>query len=225
MNQFIMPTQPDQKIVRKEVDSLISIAQKLEIKDEDGYIASWAIVGRHDDAMKRVTEVFGPFVQGLHQLHKMAVELRDSFIRPIAVSKNRLLDARSDFRQEQERLKKLEDEAKAAKLQAEQKKELERVAKELAKAGEKEAAAVVREEAKNVPLPVIAPTAAVPKLDGSVIKTRWVFSIDDPDAVERLYCSPDEKKIRKIVEALGDKANLKGVRVWKETKEHSRAVR
>lgn len=225
VNDFIMPAVPKQDAIRKESQSLMERSGGLVIHDEDGYLASWALVEHHDLAMQRISATFDPFVSGLHKLHKMAVELRDSFLRPIAVSKQSLLTRRAEYRLEQERLKKLEDEKQAAALQALQKKELERLAKKTEKAGDAEAAAVLREEAKTVPLPVMAPTAAVPVQSGSVIKARWTFEIIEPDKVEREYCDPSSTKIRKVVEALGDKAKISGIRIWKDVKEHSRSAK
>jgi peroxiredoxin family protein len=224
-SQFIMPAVPTTSAIRKEGESLVDRARDLCIRDEDSYVASWAMVQAHDAAIGRVSAVFDPFVSGLNKLHKMAVELRDGFIKPLVLSKTSLLDRRSMFRQEQERIKKDQDAKAALALQAQQKKDLEKLAKKEQKAGNVEAAETLREEAKNVPLPAMAPTAAVPKQAGAVIRERWTFEITDPDKVEREYCSPDATKIRKVVEALGDKAKISGIRIWKDTKEHSRSAK
>jgi hypothetical protein len=58
-----------------------------------------------------------------------------------------------------------------------------------------------------------------------VLKTSWKFAVDNPAIVPHEYFTLDEAKIRKVVNALGDKANIPGVRVWPETAEHSRTVR
>lgn len=222
-SQFIMPAMPDQKIVRKEGESLLNRSNDYKITSEDSYIASWSLVEAHDKAIARIGEIFDPFVSGLFKLHKMAVELRSGFVQPLIASKSALLVKRQDYSREQERIKRLADEAAAEKLRAAQAKELEKQAKRLEKTGDADSAAVLREEAKTLPTPKLPPTAAVPKQAGSVVKTRWLFEITDPEKVDRLYCSPDEKKIRKIVDALGDKAPIEGIRIWKETKEHSRS--
>lgn len=45
------------------------------------------------------------------------------------------------------------------------------------------------------------------------VKEVWKFTVTDPAAVPREYCSPDANKIKAVVEALGDKANIPGVSV------------
>lgn len=225
IEQFTLPVVPKTAIIQKESSSLLERSRDLKIENEDGYLAAWALVGKHDEALERIKQVFDPFVLGLNKLHKMACDLRRGFIEPLECSKSSLLTTRAVYRFEQERLKKIEDDKRAAELQAQQKKELEREAKKLQKAGDNEAAEVLREEAKIVPLPVMAPTAAVPQSAGSVIRQRWTFDVIDADKVEREYCEPSMTKIRKVVEALGDKARISGIRIYKEVKEHSRSVR
>lgn len=223
-NPFTMPIVPKQKDLIKQGTSLIDRSKTLKVKDEDSYIAAWSLVEAHDRAIVKVAEVFDPFVSGLHKMHKAAVALRDGFIKPLSESKSRLLAARVSYRNEQERLRKLEDEKKAEALRLQQKKELEREAKKTEKAGDVETAAVLREEAATLPLPMFASAPAVPKTAGSFTRKRWLFEITDPDKVEREYCEPDESKIRKVVDALGDKAPISGLRIWEEEKEHSRSA-
>lgn len=52
------------------------------------------------------------------------------------------------------------------------------------------------------------------KVDGIGFVHKWCFEVIDPDAVPREYTVPDEVKIRKIVNAMGESANIPGVRVW-----------
>jgi hypothetical protein len=222
--EFKLPAMPDQKKLQKQMAPLLDQSLSLEVKDEDAFIASWALVERHDVAIRKISEIFDPFVTGLHKLHRMAVELRANFLAPVLASKERLLKNRQSYRQKQEELAKAERDRAAKALQEKQAKELTREAKKLERQGESEAASVLRDQAANVPMPAIAPAPAVPKQAGSVVKTVWKFEIVDAGQVPREYCEPVPGKIRKVVEALGDKANIPGVRVFPETKEHSRST-
>ena len=59
---------------------------------------------------------------------------------------------------------------------------------------------------KDVVAPVVEPqvteTAAAPLVRGVTAKTIWTFSVTDPDAVPRAYCSPDDKLIRAYMDAV-----------------------
>jgi len=223
--EFKLPKIPDQKKLSSQIAPLVDQSKSLVITTEDHFVASWALIERHDHAIKRVGEIFDPFVSGLHNLHKMAVGLRDQFLKPIVISKQELLAKRSVYRREQERIA-AETRKKAAELlQKEAAKELTREAKKLEKRGDTEAAGVLFDQAKSVPLPAIAPSApATPKQSGSVITKRWKWRIVNPDEVQREYCDPTPSKITKVVTALGDKAPIKGIEIWQEESEISRKV-
>src|SRR5271167_1568291 len=102
--QFSLPTIPNQVEASKLVRHTMNEAAGLTIKDEDAFIASWALIDRHDQAIKKIEEMFNPFVEGLHKLHKMALGLRDQFLIPVKQSKNVILSARQTYRIEQEKL-------------------------------------------------------------------------------------------------------------------------
>jgi len=223
--KFEVPKIPDTKQADQLSKSLLGQSVNLKIKDEDTFIASWALVERHDAAIAKVEEMFNPFVSGLHSLHKMAVELRDQFLTPLRQSKKILLDRRQVYRQEQDLIAKKKADEEAERLRKAQAKDLEKEAKQLERKGDIETAAVLREQASIMPAPVVPIVSAVPKLAGSVVKTSWKFSVENEALVPAEYRIVDEKKIRAVVNALGDKANIPGVKIWSETAEHSRAVR
>ena len=222
--EWKIPQAPDRKAIAKRAAPLLEQSKNYEIKSEDHFVASWTIVTRHDEAIAKIEEMFDPFVSGLHKLHKMAIAMRDEFLKPIVESKKALLGKRMLYRGLQEAAKKKADEAAALVLQKQTQKELERQAKAVEKKGDSETAEVLREHAAAVPLQFFSSGPAVPKQEGSVIKERWVFEIVDPAAVEREYCSPDPKLIRPVVEALGPACKISGLKITKEEKEHSRSV-
>lgn len=53
----------------------------------------------------------------------------------------------------------------------------------------------------------------ITKLDGVSVGGGWDFEIIDESKLERKYLVPDKKAIRKVVEGLGDRARIKGVKV------------
>ncbi len=225
LTEFKFPAVPNSKEASKLAVPVIDQARALTIADEDGYLASWALIERHDAALKKIGEMFDPFVNALFGLHKMAITLRAQFINPIMASKTALLGQRAKWRREQEEAAQKQRDRDAEILQKQQAKDLQKEAKREEKRGNVETAAVLREQAATLPPPVIPIAPAVPKQAGSVVKPSWKFAIDNEAIVPVEYRTVDESKIRKVVNALGSAANIPGVRVWQETSEFSRSVR
>lgn len=221
--QWKIPTVPNEKALAKQRDSLLGQANSFSITSEDHFVASWAIVQRIDSAIASFDTAFEPLVAGLYRLHKLAIKLRDSFLDPLYAAKQRLMLLRRVYREDAEKAKAKADALAAKALQKAQDKELETQAKQLEKAGEPQAAIAVREQKGQAPL-FFNSAPAVPKQEGSVIKKRWIYEVLDPDAVQREYCSPDPKKIRPVVESLGEACNIKGLRITLDESEHSRTV-
>jgi len=233
--KFEVPPVPDSTQTDKLTKPLIAQSIELRITDDDTFIAAWALVERHDEAIKKVGEWFDPFVDGLHKMHKAAVALRNQFLTPLEESKKRLLAARVSYRAEQDRLARERAEFQAEILRKQQAAELLKEAKKLEKSGDIESAAVVREQAKTMPAPVVAVESIVPKQAGSVEKTRWIATVTSYELVPIEYRTLDptkktereliDSKIQGVVANLGNTIKIPGVDIRKDTTEHSRAVR
>lgn len=222
--EWKIPTMPDQKAITKVSAPLVSRVADYSITSEEHFTASWAIIEQIDETIVRVEDMMNPFVKGLKRLHSMACDMRDGFLEPLVDAKNILLGKRKVFREAEEK-KKADAAAKLAEgLRKQQQKDLEKQARAAEKQKDPQTAAALREQKEQVPLPYFNPVPAVPKQQGSVLRQTWLFEIVDADAVPRQYCTPDEKKIRKVVQALGNAANIPGVRVWIETNEYSRRI-
>lgn len=221
--KFQLPQLPDARVADKLVKSVM-VSYDITITNNDDYRASWPVIQRHDDVLDKIDQMFNPFVDGLHKLHKMAVQLRSSFREPVMESKKRWLSERVRFSNEQLRIKSEERRRDAERLQKDQAKKLLADAKTIEKTGDKELAAELRSQAQSVPLPSLPITPAVPKQAGSVVTTRWEFEIVNPDEVPRDLCDPTPSRIRKRIES-GSKEDIPGVVKWQETKEHVREVR
>jgi hypothetical protein len=233
--KFEIPSMPNTRETDKLTKPILEQAIELKIKDEDGYIVSWAFIEAHDKAIAKIGEQFDPFVAGLHGLHKMAVALRARFLDPVLASKDRLLALRKEYRIEQERQTRIKADHDAEILRKAQQKDFEKEAKQLEKVGQTEAAAVIREQAKTLLPPVVFAAPAVPKQSGSVEKTRWIATVTNYDLVPIEYKTLDhmkkaqreliDSKIQGVVDKLGDQIKIAGVEIRKDSSEHSRAVR
>lgn len=233
--KFQIPVVPNQKEADKLVRPLVAQSADLVIKDEDGYLASWALIERHDAAIAKIGQMFDPFVDGLHKLHKMSIWLRAEFLNPVIDSKKRLLGIRKEYRTKQERIAQEKRDRDAEILRKAQANDLVKEAKQLEKSGETEAAAVLREQAKTMPAPVIPVAPAVPKQAGSVQKIRWIATVTDYELVPIEYKTLDhtkktereliDSKIQGVVDKLANLIKIPGVDITKDESEHSRAVR
>lgn len=241
---FEIGAAPDQAKAGELVKKLLE--HDFEITDDDEYLAHWAIVQQHDDVIKKLTEGepaadgkpafigFDSFVNGLHKLHKGAVALRAQFVDPLLNSKKEWIARGQAYADRKAAEKKKADDAAAEALRKQEAAQLEKDAKKFEKRGDVESATVLREQAKNLPAPMIPFTPAVPKLAGQVETPRWEFEVDDFEKVPDAYKLLDhtkkgereliESKIRAIVSKLGDKMAIPGVRVWSSKSVSSRKV-
>jgi len=135
-------------------------------------------------------------------------------------TENRLDAARQTITQAlgaYERARRVEQERLAREAEERARKERERLAKQAERAaakGQEEKAASLALEADLV-TPAIAPTAP-PKVPGYSSRSVWKFQIVDHDAIPREFLMPDEATIRGYVNAMKERANIPGVRIWKE---------
>jgi hypothetical protein len=110
---------------------------------------------------------------------------------------------------EDERRRKMQD---AADERA--RRERERLQQRATNARSEEQRAELEAQAQTVVAPIIQ--LEPPKVAGISAREVWKFEVTDEKAVPRVYCSPDAKKIRAVVEALKGETDIAGVRVWKE---------
>lgn len=61
---------------------------------------------------------------------------------------------------------------------------------------------------------VVEPQKKKPVVAGVTVRTTWTFSVDDPDAVPREFCKPDEVLIRQYMQnAKANGAKLETLRI------------
>lgn len=235
---------PDQKKADALTKSIL--VHDFAIKDEDSYVASWAIVQRHDEAIKLLSEGdesrkivgFDGFVSGLHKMWKSAIQLRGQFLNPIVESKSRWLNRRQEWRDKVAAANKKKADEEAAAKQKEQQKLLEKDAKKLDRQGEPEAASVLREQAKTLPAPVLPPPAEPVRQAGQVLTKFWNFTVEDYSKVPEAFrlLDPAKETQRKIIDSnldaliskIGDKAaQIVGpaVKIFQDERESSRSTK
>ena len=167
-----------------------------------------------DRALKAREEWFEPIVSQAHKTWKTLTGRREDVLAPLRRAKLALSSAIGHFKSEQER-KRREAEAK---VQAELKKLEEenrlRVAEELEKAGQGQAAEAL------IDAPIVTPPVVLPKIEtDSHTRTNWKFRIVNVDLIPRFYLIVDEKRIGQIVRANKDKTSIPGIEIYEEKME------
>jgi hypothetical protein len=187
------------------------------IEDNTDYEFSLTLAEEAIRRQKAIKEFFAPTKRLADQLHGSLCDMERNLLTPYIQIERLVKDRRQLWRDAQERIRmKAEADARdKAKKEADERALAE--AAQLEKEGEKEAAAVVVEQALAAPPPAVVVASTVPKQTGSSVRGSWDFRYDDPDQVQREYCSPDDKKIRAIVKSLGKSAPIRGITIfWKE---------
>src|ERR1700731_1724888 len=164
---FDPPTVPDQAKAGAIVKKLNIAPANVVLKDQEDFDGSWAVIQRHDEALAAIGEMFDPFVDGLHKLHKMAVGLRAKFLDPVVASKKLWLRARITYSEAAAARKKKEDDEAAERIRKANAAVLVADAKKAEKRGDVETATVLREQAKTMPAPSMPSAPAVTRPAGS----------------------------------------------------------
>jgi len=140
-----------------------------------------------------------------------------------AIEDARLAEERAAAKSEED-VRRAAEQEEAARVRREREQERlhqERLASEAEQRERTARAEILEQRADDKTAAPLAP--ATPKVKGLTGKKVWKFEIVDVASVPDMYKTVDEKKIRGIVNALKDTADIPGVRIWSETALASRA--
>jgi hypothetical protein len=222
----IVVRNPNTKKGESAIAPIVRQAEAIvDIKNDREFDDAWKGVQKCDEFLR------SPFIKELEEhattlskAHKQAVALRDRFVNQVKALKAMFLRKRVAYVEAKEAADRKRREKEAADLAAQQEREAKKLAKQLSKQGDEEAAQQVIAFAKEH-VPIVAPAErVVPKTAGSVLKPVWRFEIFDESLIPIKYRPVDESLVRKDVNTFGVDANIPGVRIWPEKTEHSRAV-
>jgi hypothetical protein len=207
-----VPQTAIEQITAKRSDLLLQ-AQSLTITDDASYRAAGELALSIKALRDTITSDFAPAKKAAHDAHKAvcAQEKKhlDALAEPDALVRQKLSKYAAEIdRQRQE--------AERAAIQVAEQQARERVierAVEAEESGNKQLAERILSGPviPEAPAPV---TYRVPRASGIAMIDRAMFEITDAALLPREYLTPDEAKIRGVVEALELSANIPGVRVW-----------
>ena len=197
--------------------TLVKQANDFTIEDSNDYEFSLTIAEEAIRRQKAIKEFFAPTKRLADQLHGSLCDMERNLLTPYVNIERLVKGRRQDWRDAQEKIRLAKEEADRKKAKEEADARALQEAAQLEQEGDKEAAAVVVEQALAAPAPAVVVPSSVPKQTGSSVRGEWDFRYDNPDEVQRAYCDPSDKKIRAIVKSLGKSAPIKGIVIfWKE---------
>lgn len=146
--------------------------------------------------------------------HKSICDLENELVEPYErIEREILKPAISAYNQEQDRKRRAEEDRQREEQRKKAEDERIKIAAQLEKDGENEAAEEL------IDAPIETPAVVIPKEEapsGISYRDVWKFQVVDDSLVPREYMTIDEKKIGGVVRALKGETNIKGVRVYCE---------
>ena len=234
-----LATLPETTALAKESTDLHTQCQEFEIIDAQSAQDAGQLLKIVKGLKEKVSATFDPVVDLAFKAHKAAVAARNEHMSPLDASDRLLRKKLGDYQFEEQRKREAEIRRRQAQAEAEEAERREREAavqreiiekqrheaaaakragdearaKELREQANKQAAEVRAAEAAPVVVAIVAPPPP-PKVAGVTVRMVPDFTIEDASKLPAAYLIPDEKAIRKVVAALGEKANIPGVRVF-----------
>lgn len=208
--------QAQESSLRYQKSNAVVVERALEIvvTDSQSYANAAQFLLDIKDKRKFLDNEFEDSITAAHEAHKKVLALKRKATDGLDEAERIVKPKIATYLAEEEKKRRDEE----ARLQAEAQKRAETEALELAAAAEKAGDHAEAEAIINDPVvaPVLVLQPTTPKVSGIAMRKKWTFRIVNAALLPREYLTPDEQAIRKVVEALKDKANIPGVRVFCE---------
>jgi hypothetical protein len=215
-------TAPEASTAMQLAADCSAYATNVVVADDTDFTARSNDLALIKSAQKRVEELRVSMTKPLLEAQR---RINDFFRGPadkLVAAEHAIKKALVSFDTERRR-QAAEAQARADEAARKERERLEREAAKLEVKGKTEQAETKRQLAETIVAPVVAPPPpAAPK--GQAFRLVWKFQVLDPALVPDLYKTVDETKIRKVVGALKDQANIPGVKIWSERDMSSRAA-
>lgn len=208
------------KIV-KEALEVAKKATSFEIKTDEDFTLAGEFGKNVAGRIKAVEEFFAPMKTQAHKAWKTICDTQSDVLTPLTAAKNHLATQIGEYsRQKEEERVAEENRQREIALRQEEDRVLAE-AEHLQTIGKKEEAEAVLSE--PVQAPVVVTRSTTPTVKGVSTRQSWHFQIVDEKLIPREYLTPDEFKIKKVVEAMKTMTNIPGIRVFSSDKAAFRA--
>ncbi len=218
------------EVIRAEVLLIPEQARMIMVRDAESMTRGNDFFLVIRGLRKKIDDTFDPIITKAHEAHKEAIAQKKKIEEPLIIASNWLNVQMSIYKQEQDRIRREEEEKlrqiaikeEMPRRKAEEKRRMEEAAA-LEQAGAKEEAEQVMVEIiqeTEAPIIVAPPPPITPKVEtrGMATQTTWTFEIVNEGLIPRQYLTPDMVKIGGIVRALKDATNIPGIKVISQTK-------
>lgn len=207
-------TIPDEfSAVRPTLEVITAQAGALRIVSPEAYEHAGSLLKTIKGALRQIetqrTSITAPMNEALRNANAQA----KAASAPFEAAEKRIKGAMITYSDEQERIRQ-EEQRKADEAARKQREKLEAQAAKAAAAGKDDKAEQLEERAASVVAPMIQ--RETPRVSGVSTREVWKFEITDPSLIPRQYLEVDEAKIRRVVQAMKNDANIPGVRVYAE---------
>ena len=194
----------DKDRLEEKGHAIVTQAQQFAIFLPDDYRMAVELIDVAKDFQTEVKKVWDPVCEAANAAHKAATAGRKDQIEPFITAERILKDKCNKFDLQQEQLKreaeaKLRQEREEADRRAREEadRKLEEAARLEAEGKTEEAEAIVVAAARAEKMPEMIPIpifeSATP--EGVRYQDNWKAVIDNPAAVPREYCIPDQRKL------------------------------
>ena len=201
-----IPTVQNGALVRR-AESLSSQLATAQVTDQHALAVVNELIGASIEMRKELDGHYHPILDAARKTVDSIRQAKASLYDPLEKGEALARKQVAAFLLAEQRRVELET-AQTAKANAQ---EIKEHARDLARAGEKEAAAALRAAPTLVtaPPPTIAP-------QGVSLREDWKFQVVDAALVPREYLIVDEKKVGAVVRASKGQQQIPGIRVWAE---------
>lgn len=217
------PKEAQSPEVQKITQNAVQVAESLgeyEIQTAEELNNSAGILRDIKAAQKEVeaqrTAITGPLNASLRQVNAFFKQFSDR----LGTAERNVKKAIGGYQAEQDRIRR-EEARKAQEKKKREEAKLRKQAEEAEAAGREERAQTLNERADAKTTE--ATVSEAPKVEGVSYVTVYDFEITDPSKIPDKYKIIDEKKIRQVVKALKEDAEIPGVRVIKSKSVRARA--
>lgn len=209
--QAEIAARPDVREVTDAAQAIVSIAGSYTVTSPEQYVAAGADLTRIAGAQKKLEAVRQAITRPMDAAKKAVLDFFRDPEAKLETAKNTIKRAMIAYDEQQRRIRE-EEQRKADERARKERERLEAQAQKAVDSGKIEKAEQLQTRAAAVVAPIIS--TAPPKVAGVSMREVWKFEVTDASAVPREYCSVDEMKIRKVVQALKGDAKIPGVRIY-----------
>jgi len=217
-----------------QVQTLMLVAKRIEVIDEDSYAQAIDLRSRFADAEKRIANFWDPLVKAANSLHKLMTGARAEMQAPYVEGKAIVTKKAEDFLAARKRAQRQAQEA-LERAAEQQRRQLEQEAKRLALRGEMDRAEEISMQAQMSMAPTLPPMA--PTVAGARTADKFKATTTDIMAVMahilggefplmnevkpgdyRPLVVVDQVVLNALVNRMGDGLKIPGIKVEELTK-------